>query len=203
MIGLYAGMRREEILGLMWKNVHLDKTPYISVRTAWRTEHNRPVVTEILKTESSRRDIPIPPQLVECLKEHKNSSNSAYVISNSDGNPLSETQWQRLWKYVTTRSTMERTYTRYVNGTAIKKTVTPKLGAVCKNNPKVRYTIDFAVTPHLLRHTYITNLLEAGVDVKTVQYLAGHKKSKITLDVYAHLKYNKPEDLATKIATVF
>lgn len=203
MIGLYAGMRREEILGLMWKNVHLDKTPYIAVRTAWRTEHNRPVVTEILKTESSRRDIPIPPQLVECLKEHKKASRSAYVISNSECRPLSETQWQRVWKYVTTRSTMERTYKRYVNGVTITKTIKPELGEVCKHNPNVKYTIDFKVTPHLLRHTYITNLLQAGVDVKTVQYLAGHKKSKITLDIYAHLTYNKPEDLASKIATAF
>ena len=28
---------------------------------------------------------------------------------------------------------------------------------------------------NLLRHTYITNLLYAGVDPKTVQYLAGHE----------------------------
>ena len=35
MIGLYAGLRREEILGLKWDCVFLDeKTPYISVRRA-------------------------------------------------------------------------------------------------------------------------------------------------------------------------
>ena len=41
------------------------------------------------------------------------------------------------------------------------------------------YSLDFDVTPHLLRHTYITNLLYAGVDPKTVQYLAGHEKGLI------------------------
>ena len=40
-----------------------------------------------------------------------------------------------------------------------------------KNQPKIRYTLDFDVTPHQLRHTYITNLLYAGVDPKTVQYV--------------------------------
>ena len=40
-----------------------------------------------------------------------------------------------------------------------------------KNQPKIRYTLDFNVTPHQLRHTYITNLLYAGVDPKTVQYV--------------------------------
>lgn len=59
----------------------------------------------------------------------------------------------------------------------------------------VAYTIDFDVTPHQLRHTYITNLLYAGVNPKTVQYLAGHENSKTTMDIYAKVKYNKPEEL--------
>ena len=64
-----------------------------------------------------------------------------------------------------------------------------------KNQPKIKYTLDFDVTPHQLRHTYITNLLYAGVDPKTVQYLAGHENSKTTMDIYAKVKYNKPEEL--------
>ena len=49
MIALYSGLRREEILGLQWDCVFLDvPTPYISVRRAWRTEHNRPVVSTTL-----------------------------------------------------------------------------------------------------------------------------------------------------------
>ncbi len=53
--------------------------------------------------------------------------------------------------------------------------------------------MDFQVTPHQLRHTYITNLIYASVDPKTVQYLAGHENSKTTMDIYAKVKYNKPE----------
>ena len=37
------------------------------------------------------------------------------------------------------------------------------------------YTLDFTVTLHQLRHTYITNLIYSGIDPKTVQYLAGHE----------------------------
>lgn len=72
---------------------------------------------------------------------------------------------------------------------------TPTLGMTQKNQPKIKYTLDFDVTPHQLRHTYITNLLYAGVDPKTVQYLAGHENSKTTMDIYAKVKYNKPEEL--------
>ena len=82
-----------------------------------------------------------------------------------------------------------------MNGQSIKYTVKPTLGTSQKNNPRIVYTLDFEVTPHQLRHTYITNLLYAGVDPKTVQYLAGHENSKTTMDIYAKVKYNKPEEL--------
>ena len=38
-------------------------------------------------------------------------------------------------------------------------------------------------------------LLYAGVDLKTVQYLAGHENSKTTMDIYARAKYNKLGEL--------
>lgn len=204
MLGLYAGLRREESLALQWECVHLGSdAPFISVRRAWHTEHNRPIILEELKTSAAKRDIPIPPQLAACLAELKTHSTSQYVIANQEGQPLSETQWQKLWKYVVTRTTKERHYYRYVNGQKILHTVTPTLGEKAAHNGNVVYSMDFVPTPHQLRHTYITNLLLAGVDVKTVQYLAGHEHSKITLDIYAHLTYNRPTDLKDKVNAAF
>ena len=43
------------------------------------------------------------------------------------------------------------------------------------------------------------NLIHAGVDPKTVQHLAGHKNSKVTMDIYAKVKYNKPEELSAVV----
>ena len=204
MIGLYAGLRREEILALKWDCVFLDeKAPYISVRRAWHVEHNRPVISDELKTKAARRDVPIPKQLVDCLKEAKAKSISDYVVANSDGEPLSYTQFKRVWTYIRTRSTKERSYVRYVNGEKIVRTVTPELGKKAKHNGHVVYSLDFDVTPHQLRHTYITNLIYASVDPKTVQYLAGHENSKITMDIYAKVKYNKPEQLAAVVNGAF
>ncbi len=204
MIALYAGLRREEILALEWDCVYLDvPTPYISVQRAWRAEHNRPVIDTVLKSPAARRDIPIPKCLVECLRETKEKSNSVYVIADKNGQPLSNAQFQRLWKYVTVRSTKERTYYKYVNGQSIKYTFTPIPGGHQKNNPGIVYSLDFEVTPHQLRHTYITNLLYSGVDPKTVQYLAGHEKSKTTMDIYAKVKYNQPEVLSAVVNQAF
>lgn len=56
---------------------------------------------------------------------------------------------------------------------------------------------------HLLRHTYITNLIHASVDPKTVQYLAGHENSRITMDIYAKVKYNRPDDVVKAMTCAF
>ena len=164
---------------------------------------NRPVISTTLKTKAARRDIPIPKCLVNCLREAKAASKSEYVIADSEGQPLSYSQFKRVWQYIVVRSTKERTYYKYVNGQSIKYTVQPSLGGHQKNNPNIVYSLDFDVTPHLLRHTYITNLLYAGVDPKTVQYLAGHENSKTTMDIYARVKYNKPEQLFDVVNSAF
>lgn len=204
MIGLYAGLRREEILALKWDSVYLDTdAPYLTVRRAWHTEHNRPVILTELKTKAAERNVPLPDCLVECLREAKANSTSEYVVANRDGDPLSYTQFKRLWQYIVTRTAKERCYYRYENGVRVKHIVTPKLGEKAAHNGKVVYSLDFEVTPHQLRHTYITNLIHASVDPKTVQYLAGHESSKITMDIYAKAKYNRPDELVGALTGAF
>ena len=204
MLGLYAGLRREEILALKWDSVYLDGNfPYLTVRRAWHTENNRPVILEELKTKAAERNIPLPTCLAECLKETKENSTSEYVVPNRDGDPLSYTQFKRLWQYVVTRTVKERSYYRYEDGKRVKHTVTPVLGEKAAHNGNVVYSLDFEVTPHQLRHTYITNLIHSSVDLKTVQYLAGHESSKITMDIYAKVKYNRPDELVRTMGNAF
>lgn len=204
MLGLYAGLRREEILALQWDSVYLDvESPYLTVRRAWHTESNRPVILDELKTKAAERNIPLPDCLAKCLREAKANSTSEYVVPNRDGGPLSYTQFKRLWQYIVTRTVKERVYYRYEEGKRVKHTVTPVLGEKAAHNGKVVYSLDFEVTPHQLRHTYITNLIHSSVDPKTVQYLAGHESSKITMDIYAKVKYNRPDELVRTMGGAF
>ena len=177
--------------------------PYLTVRRAWHTEHNRPVILTELKTKAAERNIPLPDRLAECLREVKKKSTSDYVIANQDGEPLSYTQFKRLWQYIVTRTAKPRIARKLVDGKYVKYMLYPKLGEKARNNGHVVYSLDFDVTPHMLRHTYITNLIHASVDPKTVQYLAGHGSSKITMDIYAKVKYNKPEQLAGVLSGAF
>ena len=56
---------------------------------------------------------------------------------------------------------------------------------------------------HDLRHTYATNSIQEGDDLKTVQHNLGHATASFTLDVYGHVSEKMKSDSANRAQALF
>lgn len=163
-IALNTGMRRGEICGLKWDCVDLEKG-IIYVRRNLVFNNTSSQLNDYLKTDCSIRDVPITPALEAELRKMKAESNSMFVIAKADGQAMTRSSFRSMWECVNRRKTDPTKKARYGS---------------------VERCIDFEVTPHLLRHTFLTRCFENGLDLKEVQYIAGHKTPELTMRIYLH-----------------
>lgn len=191
MLGLYAGLRREEICGLRWVDVDLTgNPPHLTVNNAVRFEGTKAVFPSPLKTRAAHRTIPLPAALAAALAEAKKQTKSVFVVPSANGGVATPQSVRNLMKIVDRR--------RASNVVSLNQEDQKQ-----PRGPKIKRTLDFKVTPHLLRHTYLTRLCESGLDVKKCQYLAGHADIKVTLGIYCHVTNNRPEQLIEAVEKAF
>lgn len=200
MLGLYAGLRREEICGLQWRDIDLNADPpRLTVNNAVRFFGGKAEFPAPLKSRAAHRTIPLPPNLSAALAEEKKRSNSFFVIHASDGRHISFQGMRNIIGIIDRRAPMTaaKKAKREAREKELGRPIAPR--KTQKNIVK----IDFHVTPHMLRHCYATRLIESGMNVKQVQMLMGHDDVRITLAIYTHVTQNKPEDLIGAVAKAF
>lgn len=169
-----TGMRRGEALGLRWRDVDWINTTMAiqqaNVMISGRMRRSAP------KGSSSRRAIPISPDIMELLREHKVRQNERrlqlgdvwadndLVFPSEVGTPVMASNLIREYRALTERA-------------------------------GVPY-----ITIHGIRHTFATLAITSGEDVKTLSDILGHSKTSITTDIYGHVMAHRKVELSHNLS---
>ncbi len=172
-IFLGTGLRVSEFCGLTLKDLDFENRKIRIDHQLYRDPKEMRLCITKPKTESGVRYIPMTDAVYNSLKNVVETRSSPKVETMIDG----YTGFVFLSRFGTPRVTgdIER----------IMKTVRERYNKRFPNNP-LPY-----ITPHVLRHTYCTNMVNAKVDIKSLQYLMGHSNVQTTLNVYSHSSYEK------------
>jgi integrase/recombinase XerD len=120
-------------------------------------DSQRMIIRVVAGKGGKDRDLPLSPALLETLREY----------------------WR--WRKPKLYMFPTRTRSRRLDGPISDKTV----WIACSEAAR-RAGLSKRVTPHTLRHSWATHLLEAGTDLRTIQVLLGHGDLETTAQ-YLHL----------------
>lgn len=169
---LKTGLRVSELAGLTFKDIDFEERKICVTHQLRRTDKMKYYVTKP-KSKKGTREIPMTDDVVECFRRiiAKRRTPKVEPIIDGYGGFLFLTR--------NDRPVVSRDWEKYFT-------------KICKRyNKKHGYEEDegIYVTPHVCRHTYCTNLVNAGLPPQIVQYLMGHADISTTLNIYYHGKF--------------
>ena len=170
-----TGLRAGEAIALTWDNVDLEKG-FIYVR------QNASVVQERSHDSEKRYKV--------IITTVKTKNGERVVPCNTKAKQALE--WLKNYQET------HRIKSNYVvcndKGELLSQQTLPKILKAILKAADVPYR-----SVHSFRHTFATNLIQAGVDVKVVSQLLGHSSVKITYDTYVHVGVDSAIDAVSRL----
>ena len=177
---LGTGLRVSEFCGLTLQDIDFDEMRIKVERQLARTR-SRKFYVEKPKTKNGVRYIPMSPEVCESMQnivQQRYSGGPEIIIDGVVGFLLLDRSHRpKVALHIENelRWCMKKYQKRYPN----------------KKLPKI--------TPHVLRHTFCTNMARNGMAIKNLQYLMGHSDVGTTLNIYTHSRY---EDAAKEMLNI-
>jgi site-specific recombinase XerD len=108
---------------------------------------------------------------------------------------FSERALEWLKKYFNTRKDKQKAlFINYRGRTKEENRLTSRSIERMMKKYSIKAGIPLFTTPHTLRHSYATDLLEQGVDLRTIQEFLGHKNI-VTTQIYTHVTNKRLRDI--------
>ena len=168
-----AGLRRGELLGLQWQDIDFDALT-IEVQRNVTYSSDKGVVIDTPKTENSSRVIPLLPFVAALLAEYRRTA------------PSGGTETALLFP-------------------GDKERGTPRAPAGLTHRVKRFMRLHGLpdMSPHDLRHSCATLLLNNGADIKSVQEILGHTNASTTLNFYVRSDMERMKAATNKLGQAF
>lgn len=165
---LGTGLRISELYGLTRSDIDFGEGTIHVVRQLQRTRNCKYYISPP-KTSSGERDIPMSQEVYQAFQRviHNRKTPKVEIVVDGCAGFLFLDRDGKPKVALHMENAMKRMTDSY------NKTHADKL----------------VVTPHVLRHTFSTNMAGANMNWKGLQYIMGHAKMQITADVYTHSSY--------------
>ena len=156
---LQTGIRVGELIGLTWEDIDFEKKCFQVKRTMRYISKEKGWRIGTPKSKAGLRTIPLTKEALDILKNQKAKMNKLKVKALK-------------WKdYIFLND----------NGELIENnTYLSSLLWICKKLNLPRFTM------HILRHTFASRCISAGMSPKVLQTILGHSKFEMTMDYYVH-----------------
>jgi len=173
---LYAGLRPGETRALDWRHIDFDKQ-IIHVEQAMKA------TTKAIgapKSAAGVRDVPINKNLLPALRAARGGPFEPVFAQPTTGKRHTTESMRCLWEN-------------------FKRHLDISMGAKVYRNKIVISVVAGDLVPYCLRHTYCTDLQDAGVAINLARYLMGHEDISVTAKIYTHTTDKALDDVAKKI----